>query len=255
MQDVETAYREDILHEKLRLDSAYLTRRSARYDVQILLATVGLGAMSTGSADDLDLDEFIEWGGSAWRGLTGRAVEQMGDLHGKRVLEIGTRSGRMATYFALAGADVVGIDVTDGFEEAARDFATSRGATSVEFIRDDGQLGSIQGRTFDVVFTKSVLVIVEERLEYLGRIHSLLGPDGLIVAIENGRGGWLAEALRRLRRTTWDHLNVAYLDERDVEAMSKLFEPVHIERRRLPPVWLFVGRARHAEGGRTPGHE
>jgi hypothetical protein len=28
--------------------------------------------------------------------------------------------------------------------------------------------------------------------------------------------------------------------------MSKQFEPVHIERKRLPPIWLFVGRSRSA---------
>jgi lipopolysaccharide/colanic/teichoic acid biosynthesis glycosyltransferase len=54
-QDVETAYREDILREKLRHDSAYLTHRSAAYDVRVLLATVGLGAMPIGSPDDVDL--------------------------------------------------------------------------------------------------------------------------------------------------------------------------------------------------------
>ena len=113
-QDVEFVYREEILPEKLRIDSEYLSRRSAMYDVQVLLATLGLDIGSTGLATEVELDEFIEWGGSAWRGLVAQAVQQMGDLHGKRVLEIGTRSGRMATYFALAGAEVVGVDVADG---------------------------------------------------------------------------------------------------------------------------------------------
>ena len=140
-----------------------------------------------------------------------------------------------------------------GFEPAARNFAASRGATTVQFVRDDGRLGSVQGRAFDVVFTKSVLVVVEDRLEYLATIHSLLGPGGLLVAIENGRGGRLAAFLRLVRPTSWDHRKIAYLDAHDLKAMSNLFELVHITRTRLPPVWLFVGRAAESRPARlTP---
>ncbi len=39
--DAERRYREEVLPAKLRLDLAYLDRRSARLDVQILLRTVG----------------------------------------------------------------------------------------------------------------------------------------------------------------------------------------------------------------------
>ncbi len=149
----------------------------------------------------------------------------------------------MATLFAMHGATVVGIDIARDFEEAATAEASHRGvADRVRFLVDDGRLSSVYGEQFDVVFTKSVLVVIPDRPEYLQRIWDVLRPGGRLVAIENGRGGLVAALLRRARRTPWDHRRIAYLADRDIEEFSAIFTPILIRRRRMPPIWLFVGR-------------
>jgi 2-polyprenyl-3-methyl-5-hydroxy-6-metoxy-1,4-benzoquinol methylase len=47
------------------------------------------------------------------------AVEQMGPLTGRRVLEVGAGSGMLAVWMALQGAEVTGIDVSQGILEVA----------------------------------------------------------------------------------------------------------------------------------------
>jgi lipopolysaccharide/colanic/teichoic acid biosynthesis glycosyltransferase len=48
--DIDAAYRLDILPVKLASDSDYLDTRSARVDIRIILATLGLGSVAAGDA-------------------------------------------------------------------------------------------------------------------------------------------------------------------------------------------------------------
>ena len=80
--------------------------------------------------DGLPLDFFIEWGGAPWRDLVVSALESMGSLHGKRVLEVGFGLGRMASLLALRGATVVGLDITEYFASNAAVEARRHGVES-----------------------------------------------------------------------------------------------------------------------------
>src|SRR6266542_1001308 len=57
-----------------------------------------------------NLSYFTEWGWRSWENLCRYAIQNLGDLHGKTVLEIGPRFGKMSACFALLGARVVGIE-------------------------------------------------------------------------------------------------------------------------------------------------
>ncbi len=244
-EDIDRAYREVVQPAKLAMDDAYLSNRSFLGDMATIGQTIlgGRHVATTGPESLDDLRGFTEWGGRPWEEMVEAALQEIGDLTDLRVLEIGSRSGRMATLFAMRGATVVGIDIARDFEGAATAEASRRGvADRVRFHVDDGRLSSVYGEQFDVVFTKSVLVVIPDRPEYLHRIRDVLRPGGRLVAIENGRGGLVAAMLRRARRTTWDHRTIAYLADRDIEELSTTFTPILIRRRRMPPIWLFVGR-------------
>jgi lipopolysaccharide/colanic/teichoic acid biosynthesis glycosyltransferase/SAM-dependent methyltransferase len=244
-EDVDRAYREIVLPAKLTMDDEYLSNRSFLGDIASIGRTIfgGQHVVTAGPESLDDLRDFTEWGGTAWIEMVESALEQMGDLTNRRVLEIGSRGGRMASLFALRGASVVGIDIAQDFREAASEQVSHHGvADLVRFLVDDGRLSSVQGEQFDIVFTKSVLVVIPDRAEYVLRIRDVLRPGGLLVAIENGRGGLVAAWLRRARRTFWDHRRIAYFEESDIKVLSATFTPVHIRKRRMPPIWLFVGR-------------
>jgi ubiquinone/menaquinone biosynthesis C-methylase UbiE len=77
---------------------------------------------STGHASGADLDTLVAWG---------RA------LRPRRVLDVATGGGHTALAFAAFAELVVGYDLTAPMLNAARRFATERGATNVAFAAGD----------------------------------------------------------------------------------------------------------------------
>ena len=148
------------------------------------------------------LGYFVEWGGRNWQRLLTAAFDEfMGhDLEGQRVLDIGTRYGKAACLFALLGAQVVGIDLDQRDLAIAQQEAEHWGvAHRVDFIAYDGNLDLFCDQAFDLVFTKSVLVVVPQLPAFLRQIEAKLKPGGKIVFLENGRGSMPVHALRALR--------------------------------------------------------
>ena len=196
-----------------------------------------------------ELAYAAEWGGAIWIDLLRQGLEAIGDLSALRVLEVGARSGRLAAYVARRGATVVAIDITPGFEADVVHEAELQGVGDrVEARLDDGRLGSVVKETFDLVMTKSALVVIPDRDTYLATIEGLMTPGGAVLFIENGKGGRVADALRRLRRPGWDHRRISYFDRAAIDALGRRFTLVRVVERRLPPVWLFVGRRRSRAG-------
>jgi hypothetical protein len=68
-----------------------------------------------------NLSYFTERGGRSWRNLCRYAIQNMGDLHGKTILEIGPRFGKMSVCFVLLGARVAGVETNAMALEQAKE--------------------------------------------------------------------------------------------------------------------------------------
>jgi len=154
----------------------------------------------------LDLDYFVEWRKWLWARPVQSALAFLGDIAGRRVLEIGGRSGRMAALFALLGAEVTMLQM--GSTERARVEAEKWGvADRVRLLSSDGGFGPVSGETFEIVFTKSVLWCIPHLDEFLAEIDGHLGPNGKVAFLENVRGGaivsWLRESVIHRKGVSW----------------------------------------------------
>jgi SAM-dependent methyltransferase len=137
---------------------------------------------------------------------------------GRRVLDAGCGTGRVAIELATRGYDVVGVDLDAGMLDAAR-----AKAPALAWVRAD--LASLEasalpeGRAgFDAaVMAGNVMIFVEPGTEgaVLARLHDLLQPGGLVIAGFQLRAGRIgvaeydrlaAEADLELtaRWSTWD---------------------------------------------------
>lgn len=153
-----------------------------------------------------ELDYFIEWRPYLWRRPVHHALKYLGDLHGRRVLELGGRSGRMTSLFALRGAQVTMVERAP--LDTARAEVDKWGlADRVRMIRTQGGLEDLAGETFDVIFTKSVLWSVEHLDKLLDTFQTLLAPGGKVAFVENYRGSSALFWLRRnvIRRGRFDY--------------------------------------------------
>jgi SAM-dependent methyltransferase len=122
----------------------------------------------------------------------------LGDLRGKRVLDVGCGEGTNAVILAKLGAIVTGIDISQGAIDAATQRAKLNGVESrVRFECSPLELANFQDGEFDIVWGEAILHHLLADLESsLAHLASWTSPDGMMLFAEPVV---LSHALRRIR--------------------------------------------------------
>jgi ubiquinone/menaquinone biosynthesis C-methylase UbiE len=81
----------------------------------------------------------------------------IGKVHGRRILDVGTGTGRAAIFLAAAGAIVTGIDASEDMLDVARERAAAQNV-AVAFQPGDAHALQFSDRSFDVVLSLRVLM-------------------------------------------------------------------------------------------------
>ncbi len=126
-------------------------------------------------ADTLDLDDVYGTDGRLVREITG-----LGDLQGKRILEVGAGTGRDAVALAKAGAEVLTLDYVPGSLGLTIKAAGMSGVT-VSPVCGDGTASPFADETFDVVFHQGLLEHFRDPLPMLRDNIRILKPGGCLV--------------------------------------------------------------------------
>ena len=105
----------------------------------------------------------------------------LGDLRGKRVLDIGCGGGHNAVACALAGAKVMGVDISSVQLAAAQRLAEEHGV-SVEWLQKDGlaRAGWAE-HSFDLILAIQTLPYIRDAVTVIGSARQLLRPGGMLV--------------------------------------------------------------------------
>jgi 2-polyprenyl-3-methyl-5-hydroxy-6-metoxy-1,4-benzoquinol methylase len=117
------------------------------------------------------------------------AVEQLGPLKGKRILEVGAGGGSLAVWLAQQGATVVGIDVSEGILQVAGERARVNGvADRVTLVHSpiesfDPRSAGLDHDVYDAVIGNNV-VHHFERDRALDNLARLLAPGAVAVFCE-----------------------------------------------------------------------
>lgn len=204
--------------------------------------------------DPLDqLPYFVSWGGEAAVSLAGKAFHGFlgEDLAGQRVLEIGAGRGKMSVLFGLLGAaQVVGIDMGPEFPHMAIAEAEKWGVLDrMDFQYGADAVASQPDGSFDLVFTKSVLLCFDDLEAYLQGVASKLKPGGRICFLENLSRNPLDRLARNLVHLWRGGRNYHYMDGPRVAAIGRVFELQLVEvamnpllGERTPGWYLICGR-------------
>jgi len=109
-------------------------------------------------------------------------LELVGDVAGKRVLDLACGSGAKAIHLARLGAcEVVGVDISQTF---VSDVARLDPPPTTRFLRGDiSRLDEIEGLSgrFDVVLLLNALGYADDELVTLRAIRALIEDDGAII--------------------------------------------------------------------------
>lgn len=199
----------------------------------------------TSSSPMDQLDYFTEWGANPWQDLLRHAIHNcLGEesIRDSDLLEIGSNSGRIASLFAILGARVTGVDTNRGFKEPAQREAERHGVGDrVNFVPYDGDLNIFPDKSFDIIFAKSVLVVVPDLESFLFTLSRKLKPGGRVMFLENGYGNLLVHALRRFRHGASIFENAHFFKRRDMQLFRRVFDVSEIKRCWMPPIWMIHG--------------
>ena len=107
-------------------------------------------------------------------------ITSLGNLKGKKILELGCGAGEGAVYFAKKGADVTATDISSGMLDVVKKVATLHG-TSVHTAQAYADKISFPDESFDVVYAANLLhhVDIEAALIESKRV---LKPGGTFVS-------------------------------------------------------------------------
>ncbi len=149
---------------------------------------------------------------------TENELRLLGDVRGKRILEVGCGGGQCSIAFAKQGATVAGIDLSDEQIAFARRLAAQEGV-SVAFHQGRAEeLTPFQDQAWDVVFSAYVFHYVADMPRCLAECHRVLRPGGLLVFSLD----------HPMRSCFWD-----------AETQEESFYPVRSYFQEGPMVWPF----------------
>ena len=101
-------------------------------------------------------------------------LHHMGDLNGRRLLDMGCGSGHASVYFALKGAQCTAVDCSAGMVEVTQALAAKYGV-SVEASRMDAAGLEFADDTFDFVYAANLLHHTDAP-EVLREMHRVVKP-------------------------------------------------------------------------------
>ncbi len=105
----------------------------------------------------------------------------LGDVAGRRVLELGCGGGQCSIAFARQGARATGIDLSDEQIAFARGLAEEQGAVAAFEQGDAAELDRFAAASFDIVFSAYALHYVLAIEQCLAGVSRVLVPGGLFV--------------------------------------------------------------------------
>lgn len=116
---------------------------------------------------------------------TERQLQLVGDVTGKRLLEIGCGGGQCAIAFAKQGAIAVGKDLSEEQIAFARALARREGV-NVHFNQGTVEdLSEFRDGSQDIVFSAWALPFVEDLARCFREVHRVLVPRGIFVFSSN----------------------------------------------------------------------
>lgn len=110
-------------------------------------------------------------------------LRELGDLKGKRILDVGAGLGESSVYFALQGAHVTTIDLSSEMVALAKSLAKRHGVEIQGLVGSAEQLPVARG-SYDIVYAANILHHIQDKDAFLKRVSDALVPGGKFAAFD-----------------------------------------------------------------------
>ena len=116
--------------------------------------------------------------------LNGPALKQMvGDVEGKKILDIGCGEGYFSRFFAKAGAEVTAIDISEGLIKAAVEEEERNPLGVKYFAADAANLNMLESESFDLTFCYMALMDIRNYEGAISEASRVLKTGGIFVVL------------------------------------------------------------------------
>ncbi len=163
-------------------------------------------------------------------------TERLGPLGGKKLVDLGCGLGEAGVYFAIKGADVTSVDISDGMLSSTHKLA-ERYNVRIRTVKSSIDELSVEGR-FDIAYAGNLFhhVDIESTIR---RFAEILNDDGLLVSWDPVAYNPLVNIYRLVAkrvRTSDEHP----LTVRDVKLFKKYFSDVEVRYFWFSTLLVFV---------------
>ena len=102
-------------------------------------------------------------------------LQRMGDLHGKKLLDIGAGLGESSVYFALRGAEVTTVDIAPQMVETALKLGAQFGVR-LQGLVSGGESLDLPKAEYDIIYIGNTIHHVQDRALLFSQMHRALKP-------------------------------------------------------------------------------
>ena len=190
---------------------------------------------SSSSEFDLEKEQFFK--------IANLKLKQiLGNVKGKKVLDVGCGTGSLTFYLAQRGANVIGIDLSRNLIEYCKDQSKILGI-SIEFRVMNAQVPDFEEESFDIILGSRIIHHLPDIGFFFNQCKRLLKKNGFIAFIEPLKKNPIVELNRKFfapkERTKHEHP----LFINDVINTGKIFGNLeHYEFFLLSPLAMYFSR-------------
>jgi SAM-dependent methyltransferase len=163
---------------------------------------------------------------------------RMGNLRGKRLLDIGAGLGESSVYFALQGAQVTMTDISPGMVQTGSKLARRYGVEVEGIVSEAEDLG-VAAEAFDFVYIANTIHHVRGRDALFQQIHRALKPGGFFFSYDPLAYNPAINVYRRMATEVRTE-DEAPLTRADLQLARKYFPNVQHREFWISTLLLFV---------------
>ena len=165
-------------------------------------------------------------------------LSRMGELKGKRLLDVGSGLGESSVYFALQGARVTMADISPGMVQAGQKIAKKYGV-EVEGIVSSAEELDVPAESYDLVYIANTIHHVQNRELLFQKIHRALKPGGRFFSFDPIAYNPVINVYRRMATEVRTE-DESPLTARDLKLATKYFPDVQHREFWISTLGLFL---------------
>jgi 2-polyprenyl-3-methyl-5-hydroxy-6-metoxy-1,4-benzoquinol methylase len=165
-------------------------------------------------------------------------LSQMGELKGKRLLDVGCGLGESSVYFALQGAQVTMADISPGMVQTGQQIAKKYGV-EVEGIVSSAEELDVPAESYDLVYIANTIHHVQDRELLFQKIQRALKPGGRFFSFDPIAYNPVINVYRRMATEVRTE-DESPLTARDLKLARKYFPDVQHREFWISTLALFL---------------